>query len=1626
MPTNNEIDILAFEQDLRRTYERYIYTANLISDQEPELQNAFAERIREGFNIFNGPYVHCTPCYRQSFSLQELIAGKDGIKLAAGMSAIPQQQFDPSRPLYSHQVEALRILGAERNLVVATGTGSGKTECFLLPILDHVLKNPGPGLRAIIIYPMNALADDQLGRLRKLLATMPEVTFGRYTGDTPEEVEDLERPPEVVANERYTRREIRGNPPHILLTNFAMLEYLMLRPRDSDIFASNRLQFIVLDEAHTYSGAQGIEIALLMRRLREYLVGTERNLQFVLTSATLGDEESATAKVVQFAKDISGAEFAEEDVLQGETVDEFSDELTRFPDNATLLRVGSDEDGFAAWGNALSNMLDLTGKLASAGIQCPDTTGKAPARLLFELLAASEPLNNVHRQCRRQPSMLLELCDLLALPRDPVGMRAVQWLVTMGAFARRSPDSAPLLPTRFHFFARGLSGASICLAENCAAKEKHPKTQWSAFFLEDRNVCQDCGSKVLPLATCVHCGLPACRVYLVDGKWQLSTPPYIAPDARVLIWAEQLEEEEEQEELLDRTAWLCLKCGNYAEDVDKPPCPADHPCVRLKVLAADREGNLPTCPRCGGQSRNYPSVLRDFKSQENAPTAVLAETVIRNLPFDPTDTEKADLPANGRNLLVFSDARQRAAFFAPYLAQTTLETAYMGPLVQAIATAEEQEGRPVTFEETARTYVRGLEKQPIAAIKKRDENGVDYYDLVPRKRLRSADRTAARREAEILLFSNFSSSYRSKTTLPGTGVAAIKFDFNDEERETIPGRLPELFDGDQERGWAVLHALLEVFLLRKAIALPDYIALRDILDPGPQMVTFHFSLSGNRDGRQVVRWNPYSAEPSAVKRAVRASRQLDIVARTLRLDKEKDSARLGDLMTRIWDCFKDSMLLEADGCPGEYRIDPALIQISRTVQWGACSRCGRLTELTNLGFCLTPNCAGTVRTLSAAECAGLFDKNHYRQRYFLPPLAVTVKEHTAQLTNECGKEYQRQFMKGEINVLSSSTTFEMGVDVGALKAVLMRNVPPTTSSYIQRAGRAGRRKDGVSVALTFCRNVPHDQYNYQVPEAIILGEVPAPYLNLENEPLTQRHCNSLLLGYFLRSVRDIEAGTLDHLTIEGFFLNSPTGCTLAKRYVDWLAEPSTQSAMRRSLVGILPPGSPISPESAMVISPASLLLDPTSVFHVYVRSNLDRLQEQLQEIEKKMLETTGTERIALARSSNSLERLIKQFKEDRLIDFLSSSSWLPGYAFPQDIVKLIIRQPECGHRMRLQRDREVGISEYAPGAEIVADGLLFTSGGVWFNSKEPDIRQYARCPECRKIDRYHESERPSRVCSRCGTALTGKFLPRFYIRPDGFTTLVTDSVQRPGRSRRPGSRASEVFLLEGASNEEFKEHSVKGVMFAEKRGGRLFLANSGYQFQGYHICRKCGRGFQPRPKGRTHKTPWGTDCSGQTKVLDLAHEIETDILQLRFQNCLPEAPLIQNRSFWLSFVSAFLNGASVALNIDAGDLGGTYHGWSEKSYVGELVIYDRIPGGAGHIKRILDNLGQVMDAALARVRDCKCQDLDASCYACLRSYANQFYWEELKRRPVIEWLGAILGIGDTPLHSIRSIDIRKD
>lgn len=1608
-----EIDAISFNKDLRDTYWRYLFTTNIISDQEPKLQDKFFEKLQQRNAVFNGPFVHCTPSYRLSRSLRDLVNNKGPVKLSGKFLNLPARHFAPDQPLYSHQVEAIEAIKDGRNLVVATGTGSGKTECFLIPILDSIMRDPSGGLRAIIVYPMNALADDQLRRLRDLLAATPEVTFGRYTGDTVEDFEKGKEEPHLP-NERLTRKELRETPPHILLTNFAMLEYLLLRPRDSELFNNHKLQFLVLDEAHTYTGAQGIEIAMLMRRLQQYLNRKPDQLQFILTSATLGNSEKATAAVAKFAGDLTGAVFSIEKVLRGDIVNSFSATLeeTLSPE---MLQTGAfcGED-FQKWTMALENPIRFCELLQQTGLVTGDIAGRNVSRILYDLLSRNKMLAAIHDHCRQTPASLEDICKLLNLDIDDKTLCGVRWLITMGAFAKSSPDAVPLLPTRLHFFARGLSGATVCLNPECAAKTDHLETKWSEFYLEDRNLCEHCLSKVLPLQTCVHCGLPVIKVYVDDGKWKASCAPHLSPQARLMIWSNDTEEqaeddlEQSEDNLEQPVATLCLSCGSFTDAINDGACCEEASKIQLTVIR-DRistDGNLEVCPRCSGAKGSFRSVLRDFRTSEDAPTVVLAETIIRNLPYDPDDSNKQSLPANGRNLLVFSDSRQRAAFFAPYLEYTAAESAYLGPLFSALIKSEKNEGRSVTFREVATQYVRSLSDMPIVVICKRDESGEEEYDFKPGTKLLAPDRDNIRKEVETLLYRNFCKSTKHKKTLQGLGLASIFVEFTEDEKDQLQTLLVDYCAGSILKGWHLVQALVDVLIQRKAIAFPDYVLMQNIVNPGPKAVTVHFSQSKTSDGRQVLRWNPYNAPENRRKNAINKSRQLSLLARALGLDKKQDNIKLDNLLTAVWDIFKEGPLCEAEQWPGEYRLDPARLQLTTTSQWHVCNVCGRITTFGALGICCSNLCVGIPQSLSLEDMEKRFSSNHYRQRYFLPAMPLKVKEHTAQLTVECGKRYQEEFRKGYINVLSSSTTFEMGVDVGQLKAVLLRNVPPTTISYTQRAGRAGRRRDGVSVAITFARNIPHDQYHYQRPEGIIIGNILSPSINIGNRPLAQRHCNSLLLGYFLREVEGIDEDTLNRTTVEGFFVQQFDGKTPAAMFVEWISNVKNRKRLSEYLKAILPLETFLTKEEVMTQAVEMLYSSPGSVNKYHVSAHLERFDAQTKDIEVQIATATGQARVGLARAAQSLDRLREQFLKQRLIDFLSSAGWLPGYAFPQDIVKLLVRQTDYSDRMRLQRDREYGISEYAPGAEIIADGKQFRSGGVWFNSNEPEIRRYTRCPECRHISTFLETEIPSSSCSRCGTRLTGIYAPRYYLKPEGFTTLLADPVKSPSFNRVRPPRSSEVFLLEGV--EDFQNHKIKGISYGIKRGGKLFRANSGFSFSGFFICRKCGLGLDKAPSVLRHTTPWETQCNGKFLKVDLAHEIVTDILQLRFQGCQPPAPNLKDRSFWLSLQSAFLNGACDALEISSSDIDGTFHGWTEESWIGELVIYDRVPGGAGHIERIVDELDKVLRETLARVHDCKCPDIKASCYACLRNYYNQFSWDELSREKVIEWLTKIL------------------
>ena len=339
-------------REVENRYRDYLTTMFYFKD--PTLRASFDEALLRG-GLSKGPYLEATPIFKHGLPPRELFHELLGSQPEESFLAA----FAPDRPLYDHQERAIRGVLHGHNVVVATGTGSGKTEAFLYSIFLHLYEEHkagtlGPGVRALILYPMNALVNDQRERLGDIARSLHDAertfnfTFGQYVGETPADANDrfrngrgavekreqdgFSRVQEglVQHGEMVLREEMRSTPPHILLTNFSMLEYLMLRPDDSPLFDGGRAttwSFFVLDEAHQYRGAQGMEMALLLRRLKQRLRdgGRTEPIRCIATSATLlgGDDSTTTpnAQGATFAADLFGEPFTEDGIITGTTTE---------------------------------------------------------------------------------------------------------------------------------------------------------------------------------------------------------------------------------------------------------------------------------------------------------------------------------------------------------------------------------------------------------------------------------------------------------------------------------------------------------------------------------------------------------------------------------------------------------------------------------------------------------------------------------------------------------------------------------------------------------------------------------------------------------------------------------------------------------------------------------------------------------------------------------------------------------------------------------------------------------------------------------------------------------------------------------------------------------------------------------------------------------------------------------------------------------------------------------------------------------------------------------------------------------------------------------------------------------
>ena len=1213
-----------------------------------------------------------------------------------------------------------------------------------------------------------------------------------------------------------------------------------------------------------------------------------------------------------------------------------------------------------------------------------------PAHLLFEALRRVEPLAMLQGMILAEPTTAADLSERLAAEGHALSPRAVGSLLLLAANAA-SPAGVPLLPARVHHFFRGLQGASVELSPPKA--DGSPADEPVAALSMQEDGGGDDGQTYWPLYVCYACGMPAVMAEAkTDGSFA-PPPPGPTGGNALLTW-------------MDSALWRDEAEGDRADDAD--PASAWPGVYELPKV---KGGDLSQCPCCGARAGGFESVMRRVSTGPDAATAVLAEELLRQLPVNPAD---ADLPAGGRKLLAFSDSRQRAAYFAPYLGRTIADASFVQPLVEAAARAEASD-EPLSLTEWPNAARDLALKQPWVLFRERHDHNEDY-EVKASGELNSTDRKNLSKELAVAAYEHLTASLARRNRLPALLLAYPEIDLAPARRAAFDEALGP-FLADPSIRHDLIQRLLLLLVRRYALTFePFNITRRDLISEGKGATASAVHLDPPAGGKldvEVFRWNPLRSEKRFRKANLGRSRQAEQVRKGLLASgAAADDEAISGVLEVMWRVMTaaDSGLMEDMG-QGRFRLDAGHVLVRRAGPWFRCDRCDARTRVRMGGGCEVFGCPG--RLAEVADPDAERGASRSVQRYSREPLPVKVLEHTAQLTFEQGSKYQKMFTDGRANVLSCSTTFEMGVDVGDLDTVFLRNVPRATSNYTQRVGRAGRRNRSLAHAVTFAQASPHDQHHYWTPSAIAAGRVPVPVVYTANPILTQRHINAFLLGRFWASQKgDTETTSrwkvADAAGTDGFFATEPEDTTCpAARFGQWVERE------RDALAAAV---SPVVASAELEVSSTELVDDSRrqliegegSVWRSFVRrwSEFGEQAGELNAQAKAAIDEGDHKRVqAFSGHAARAVRIRDELAAEDLIGFLSSRHWLPNYAFPQDTVRLLVRQDGESAKLRLERNRAMGIIEYAPGAEVIVDGRLIRSAAVDLERRTPALERFADLGEGRV-----ELLGPDTSASGGGRSVG--FL---YLEPRGFSTSVDERIERPNLFRKRPTPNTPVFLIGGASDDTFAASpGLPGVTTAFLARSTLFTANYGGrrangQPMGHPICLSCGSRVERGLRG-PHQTAWGRLCKGRFEPVSLAHRFETAVLQVRFHK--PEPPLVgSDEAFWKTLATAMAVAAGELLDIERDDLSVDYRSRTDAGRGGELFVYDNVAGGAGYARRVQERLPEVLRATRDRLDRCdnpECRP-EGSCYACLRSYGNQFHWPLLRRDAAADWCRSVCG-----------------
>jgi ATP-dependent helicase YprA (DUF1998 family)/very-short-patch-repair endonuclease len=1600
------MDVFDLREHLVRDYARY--ARSFIQIQDDRINQYVDHCLEEGV-FWPDALIQLNPNFQPGAWIDELtqrgVLHPDCATIFRKGKAAGE---DRRMRLYQHQLDAIFTAREGHNYVLTTGTGSGKSLAYIVPIVDYVLRHgSGQGVKAIVVYPMNALANSQYIELEKFLRHgypkgQEPVTFEKYTGQESD----------------TQRNQIIAHPPDIILTNYVMLELMLTRPQESRLMqAAEGLRFLVLDELHTYRGRQGADVALLVRRVRDRLAA--ERLQCVGTSATLAGEgtfEEQRAEVARVATQLFGAEVHPDHVI-GETLQRATPEYALDDPafrNALVDHVGSERL------EAPNQYEDFVAEPLSSWIESVfgvtrDTTS--------ERLVRSQPIS-----IRGETGAARQLSNLTGIDEERCGDVIEQWLLA-GYDCEANPETGtPPFAFRLHQF---ISPGDTAYAALETEDTRHLTVHGQQFVPGDRN------RVLFPLVFCRECGQEYYCVSLSEDEEigrRFFTPrdfsDRLSDDERVagyLYLSTTHPWPSDPDEMMVRLPddWLEIHRGvlrirpNRRKQLPQP--------IRVRPDGAeDASGEecvfvdtpFRFCLCCGvsygaRQASDFAKLASLSSEGRSSATTILSLATILHL------KDERLLPDHARKLLSFTDNRQDASLQAGHFN----DFVEVGLLRSALYAAVENAGDSGLRHET-------LTQQVFDAL----DLPLELYASDPAVRFQALDETkkALRHVLGYRLYRDLRRGWRIMSpNLEQCGLLQIDYLSLDElcaEEGVWADLHPALASASSATRARIAKTLLD-YMRRELAIKVDYLDadFQDSLQRlSSQRLVAPWAIDENERMEYAAVLFPRSSGGDDYQGNVFVSARggFGIYLRRHHTFPEYTGERLklddtDRIIRHLLEALRVAGLVEVVLEPQDETEVPGYQLNAAAMLWQA----GDGTRAFH----------DPIRVPREAEEGGRpnpFFVEFYRavaQRL----QGLEAHEHTAQVPYDERIKREEAFRRGELPILYCSPTMELGVDIAELNVVNMRNVPPTPANYAQRSGRAGRSGQPALV-FTYCSGgSPHDQYFFRRPELMVNGAVAPPRLDLANEDLVRSHIHAIWLaetgvdlGKTLKDILDLlgEQPSLDLL--EGVQADIES---MSARRRTWERAQHVLQMIGDELytAGWYEPD--WLDKQLLVVT--QRFDDTCDRWRGLYRAALAQAEVQ-GKIIRDVLRSPADKRqaIRLRSEAESQLKLLTEAENIAQSDFYSyryfaSEGFLPGYSFPRLPISAYIP----GRRIRerdefLSRPRFLAISEFGPRSIIYHEGSRYIISQVILPVGEegPLTSQAKQCEHCGYLHPIREGEGPD-LCERCGMPLDPPL--RKLLRMQNVVAKRRDRINsdeeerfRLGYEIRTGVRFPE---RDGYPTYRVGEVVVDGqpvIRLTYAQAATLWRINLGWTRRKnkhqHGFVLDVERGYWARNELAHEDDP---DDPMSTRTERVIPYVEDS------RNCLLVEPLIELETEEMASLQAALKRAIEAVfQLEDNELAAEPLPDPGERRI--LLFYEAAEGGAGVLRRVLDE-PQVM-ARIARQALAIChfdpdtsedlghapratEDCEAACYDCLLSYGNQREHALLDRKlllPILEGL----------------------